>query len=335
VSRDGYDILAIDRFSPAHQLPLKAGVGLARKIGGDIVSAWFYQGVIAHPWWLSTDADVVLPSDVLARLMGEPAEAGVACFPFEHTAGGDSAVDEATFAVEVKLRYHVLGMRYAGSPYAWHALGSCLMIHSRIYAAVRGFPKRLAGEDFYLLQKASKVGPILELPGEPMRIVARRSQRTPFGTGHEVSQLEGKVRTLKLRHPDSYTCLKHVLSSLEQAVQEPHQLRMMRWTNEMSAACASVVVALERRGAFAGWKSAMRAATTPEARRRRLHEWFDGLRSIQLLNVLESALPPLPWALALQRAPFVPGEVMLDKPPFSVLAARLRELEAIAPRMRG
>src|SRR5690606_13430642 len=88
-------------------------------------------------------------------------------------------------------------------------------------------------------------------------------------------------------------------------------------------------------GVFDGWSKAVRAATTPEARRRRLHEWFDGLRTIQLLNAAERNWPPLPWASALHNAPFVPEHILADRPSFKILAARLKRLEAITPSQRG
>src|SRR5690606_25103359 len=105
-----YDVLLIDRHSPGWQLPIKAGVGLARKIGGDVVAAWFAAGAIESPWWLSTDADVRLPAQLHAMWSSLPSLPGVGLLPFEHVAGDEREVDVATLGVELDLRYHVLGL---------------------------------------------------------------------------------------------------------------------------------------------------------------------------------------------------------------------------------
>lgn len=321
-------MLAIDRSSPGFELPDKGGVGLARKIGSDVALAWYHQGALKQPWWLSTDGDAILPADVVAQLHAAPLRAGVACWPFEHVGCGEPLVDEATFALETKLRYHVLGLRYARSPYAWHALGSAMAIHVDAYAAVRGFPKRQAGEDFYLLQKASKLAPVFEMSGQPIRILARRSQRTPFGTGAEVGQLEGRSHALTLRHPQSYVWLGRVLALLEEIASDPDPVRLTQWYRAAQLEDPAVATTLQERGMLSAWPKAIRAATTAHARRRRIHEWFDGLRTIQTLNALQDVLPALPWMNALQVSPFVPEQVIDGNPNFATLAARLRALEA-------
>src|SRR5690606_34714388 len=62
-------------------------------------------------------------------------------------------------------------------------------LHVKSHAAARGFPRRAAGEDFHLLRKLAKLGPI-EVPAvPPVRVRSRRSDRVPFGTGPSVDRL--------------------------------------------------------------------------------------------------------------------------------------------------
>ena len=61
---------------------------------------------------------------------------------------------------EYSLRYYVAGLTYAQSPYAFHTIGSTMAVNAEHYASVRGFPRREAGEDFYLLNKLAKVGSV-------------------------------------------------------------------------------------------------------------------------------------------------------------------------------
>ena len=63
------------------------------------------------------------------------------------------------------MSYYVAGLAMAGSRYAHHSLGSTIAVHAKTYAAVRGYPKRSAGEDFYLLNKICKLAPVERLAG--------------------------------------------------------------------------------------------------------------------------------------------------------------------------
>lgn len=305
VSYDAFDVLLIDRATATHHLPPKCGVGLARKIGGDVVCAWHERGVVTAPFWLSTDADVELPRDIVDALEAITEKSGIVCLPFTHLPSGNDRVDAATFAVEVELRYHALGLAYAGSNYAWPALGSCLAIHVDTYAAVRGFPKRQAGEDHYLLQKATKLAPVGFGNGTPIGIHARRSARTPFGTGRSVEELlRDEAWTLRLRHPECYAWLRRVLTWLAE-LGRTGDWPLFAATLAAEATWAKTLASiLENIGAWAAWQHTCRQPLSAVTRSRRLHEWFDGLRQIQFLKGLEHTLEPLPAERALCLAAF-------------------------------
>ncbi len=196
------DVLLVDRFSEGFQLPEKGGVGHARKTGVDIACALVAAGRVESPWIHCTDADVRLPETYFTASQSVSDRAkdhAVLIYPFYHTEDTATAksaeVVLATQLYELSLRYYVAGMKSAGSPYAFHTIGSTMAVSARHYAMVRGFPKREAGEDFYLLNKLAKVGKVLELspgPGcRPIEIEARRSDRVPFGTGAAVNKMTG------------------------------------------------------------------------------------------------------------------------------------------------
>ena len=109
-------------------LPAAEGVGLARKIGCDTAFKWICDGAISGRWICSSDADATLPPGYFHALAGLPATTAAATYPFRHTAGADSACDAATVLYELRLHHYVLGLEYAGSPYAYHSLGSCLAV---------------------------------------------------------------------------------------------------------------------------------------------------------------------------------------------------------------
>ncbi|MCP4044824.1 MAG: hypothetical protein GY732_02400, partial [Gammaproteobacteria bacterium] len=184
------DILLVDRFSEDHKLPPKCGVGHARKIGADLAASLIFNGRIRSPWIRCTDADVQLPETYFTcidQAQNTGAKNAALLYPFHHnddegdTKNGDVIL--ATQLYELSLRYYVAGMRFAGSPYAFHTIGSTMAVNADHYARVRGFPKRAAGEDFYLLNKLAKVGSVLQLASgpdcKPIVIESRRSDRVP------------------------------------------------------------------------------------------------------------------------------------------------------------
>ena len=186
------DLLLIDRAEPGRTLPPKQGVGLARKIGADVALAWIADGSVETPLIWSTDADVVVPPDYFTRPLHASLDASAFVFPFTHRLEGDASQRAAMRSYDQYLRYYLDGLRRAGSPYAFHTIGSTLCVGATAYAQVRGFPKRQAGEDFYLLNKLAKVGSIVTLTGQPIELSGRTSDRVPFGTGAAVRQIQAQ-----------------------------------------------------------------------------------------------------------------------------------------------
>jgi len=278
-------------------LPAKQGVGLARKIGCDIAWQWQSEGAIASNWICSSDADALLPHDYFQRLDDCPEDTVAATYPFCHVAGPDPQCNEATALYELRLHHYVLGLEYAGSPYAHHSLGSCLAVRAQAYAQVRGFPKRAAGEDFYLLNKLAKLGPITHLAGECIQLQSRMSQRVPFGTGPAVMQIAaaGALEDAALfYHPGCFVALRAVLAIVRQ-LHQAHDadctslLREQEIPDALAQLCNKTLCEM-------GWLQALqhcrRQGKTREQYLRQFHQWFDAFRTLKFIHALrETALP--------------------------------------------
>jgi hypothetical protein len=159
---------------------LHQGVGEARKIGADLLLKLQQLGRIKSPWIFSSDADVRPPPNYFEVLEETPQEAVGLHFEFVHHSEPELA--PGIMEYEYSLRHYASELAKAGSPYSFLSVGSCLAFRSEAYAMVRGFPKRKAGEDFYLFNKLRKLGSITH-PAEPeLQIQARAELRTPFGT---------------------------------------------------------------------------------------------------------------------------------------------------------
>jgi len=328
-SHGALDVLVLDRNSPGFRLPARQGVGLARRLGCDLAAHLKARGVFSGRLIGCSDGDATLPADYFARIEAASAEElSALVFPFRHEPTGVETVDLATARYDLSLRYYVLGLASAGSPYAFQTLGSTIAVDVDAYAKVRGFPRLRAGEDFYLLCKLAKVAPILRARGEPIRIAARRSARVPFGTGAAVAKLE--TRPLTVYAPRSFALLGAWLRGLEvfSRVRDLGQAR-----SALSDLSADERAALEAALADLGADQALLEASrnTPgSGLLRRLHTWFDGFRTLKLIHALrDRALPDVTWFEALHSAPFLAPAV-----PRANLSTALAELEqAASPRI--
>jgi hypothetical protein len=200
------------------------------------------------------------------------------------------------------LRYYVEGLRWAGSPYAHHSLGSIISVRAESYAHVRGFPKREAGEDFYFLNKLAKVGRIEENLGNPVRIQGRLSERVPFGTGAmvgEYSELLASGRDILFYNPLIFVLLKSWLD-LFKPYSEAKGSEFLRDAIEANSSMKELQPALEKLEALASLEDLWKKSKNPASRLKHFHDWFDGFRTLRLIHeVRDTQLPSLPWDQAI------------------------------------
>jgi len=296
------DVLCIDRAHPERCFPDGQGVGLARRIGCDVALALYAAGRIEDPFMYCTDADAELP----AGYFGGPAlGADVAglVFPFWHEPGGDPPIDAATALYELGLRYYVDGLAQAGSPFAFHTVGSALGVRATAYAAVRGFPKRLAGEDFYVLNKLAKVGTIARVAQAPIRLRSRASLRTVHGTGAAAVRLAAQADASEtpFYHPGIFPLLGLWLGTLARFART-RQLALVRAEFEAAAGESSAALqeVLDELGAWPALEQAAAQCHGAPALLGRLHTWFDAFRTLKLVHGLrQRGWPSLPFRDAL------------------------------------
>ncbi len=334
------DVLVVDRASPGFFVPRKEGVGLARKIGTDVALALYDAGHVASRFSFSTDADATLPPahfempDVEERL-----DVAAVVFPFWHEAALDASVTRATAHYELSLRYYVLGLGGARSPYAFHTLGSATAVSAEAYAAVRGYPKREAAEDFYLLNKIAKVGAVFASSGMPVRLRSRVSDRTPFGTGRRVAEaLEGGEPSFYA--PRIFDVLGRWLALLRRFSRHGDVSRLYADLDGFPGDERTVILDLLRElDARPAFEAASREAKMPAARFRRVASWFDAFRTLKLVHALRDAgHPNVPWRRALAESPFVPLVAKAPADPSGVLVATRYAFESAErelPSFRG
>jgi hypothetical protein len=335
----GDDLLVIDRASPGRWIPEKQGVGLARKIGTDVAVALRAAGRVASRWIHHTDADAEVPADWFAGAEAAPDDAVALTFPFRHRpeageAGTGAASETAGAALaeqvalyELWLRYHRLGLAAAGSPYAVQAIGSTMVTDADAVVLARGWPRTMAGEDFYLLDKLAKLGVVRRVAGGPIVLAGRPSTRVPFGTGRALIDMAARGESSdswQLMNPAAYDALSVVLRALDAArVGGAAPLDAALAENPAVAAAVGPMGL----GEFVARSVALRLPA--DVLMRRLHTWFDAFRTLRFLHTLrDGSFPPRSWRPALDAAPFLQGSGLPAAREVSVADA-LARLQAI------
>ena len=303
-------LFVIDRASPGLRLPSSQGVGLARKIGCDLITALHHGGKVASRWIWTTDGDVEVPEDYFTTI---PVDSDAIAFnlPFVHVElASHPRAATAIRLYDLSLRYYVEGLRFAGSPYAYHSIGSAMVVRSDAYAKVRGFPRRQAAEDFHLLSKLAKIGEVATGSGEPLRVQGRVSDRVPFGTGAAVSRLveeEDPEASFLLYDPRSFAELGIWLRALDGFAQ--HRDLDALW-KEIRATSGLGPGVMERVSAELKVPAALQRAAGASSRdlvvARHLCTWFDALKTLRFIHLVRDyQWPKVPWRDALGEASFM------------------------------
>tara|TARA_B100001079_G_scaffold257565_1_gene255041 strand:- start:2475 stop:3719 length:1245 start_codon:yes stop_codon:yes gene_type:complete len=293
---DSISILLVDRCSES--IPVRQGVGLARKIGADIALRLIDSRLIHIPWIFNTDADVILPPDYFDRLKQVQNTAAALLYPFEHE---PDTHHTACYLYEISLLYYVAGLHHARSPYAFFTVASTIAVNADHYAAVRGFPVKNAAEDFYLLNKLAKTGLIQQLSGPNIKISGRLSERVPFGTGLGIKKILAQSTTdFCLYNPRVFDQLKRLLVDLNNCQQASDLNRHFvvpeidHWCKKMGLIELIRSKQNQRREVFDKF----------------IDDWMDGFRTLKFIHFLrDHYYDSIPWEDALQ-AKFLPQPVL-------------------------
>ena len=163
------------------------GVGWARKVLFDhILSSAAPDDLI-----VSMDADTQFGGGYLQSLLdsfaAHPQWVALSA-PYYHRLTGDAAADRAILHYEIYMRNYALNMLRIGSPYSFTAIGSAIVVRAEALRKIGGITPVKSGEDFYLVQKLTKMGPVGSWNPESVYPAARFSDRVFFGTGPAMSK---------------------------------------------------------------------------------------------------------------------------------------------------
>lgn len=273
----------VDASSPGYEFPPEQGVGLARKLGLDWGLYTLFQlgktegGLI----WLDADCEVT-PNYLTAWndfFKEHPISAGV--MYSEHPLN-DPLSGEYMLAYEIYLRSYELGLHYANSPYTFLPIGSTIGVPISLYVNCGGMNTRIAGEDFYFLQQIARIGRIKRITTATVYPSARISDRVPFGTGAKLRQYINQPEIRYITYPfESFEILKKWLKCIDNPDENP-EFMLLR-AEKIHPELAHFLVTnywLQKT------KKIFQQNQNLKLLRLHLHEWFDGLKTLKLLNHL-------------------------------------------------
>ncbi len=296
IFQNNLKMACVDASSPGCEMPDKiGGVGLARKIGLDLALKVFNYNREGINLLFSLDADTLVATNYLeaVRAFFRKERAHAAVVEFMHQDAGNTDEQAAICCYEIFLRYYVLGLTYAGSCYAFHSIGSTMVCTPDAYTAVRGMNKRKAAEDFYFLDKLAKMKGVGTINTTRVYPSSRQSKRVPFGTGKRiVGFLEGghSESEYVLYDPEVFLVLKKWLEYMSSCPDIDERVILTR--------AGEIYPLLEeylREQRFQDiWRRLRKNSKSKPVLLKHFLVWFDGLKTLRLINYLtRNGMPPV------------------------------------------
>jgi hypothetical protein len=277
----------IDVSSPRRELSEKeGGVGLARKIGLDAALNIFnYDEKSRKNILVCLDADCTVKENYLTEIHTHFYETKIkaASIYFEHILKSPMTDNSAIICYETFLRYYVLCLRYAGSYYAFHTIGSAMACDHEIYIKAEGMNKKKAAEDFYFLEKISKHTRIHYIKTTTVYPSERKSWRVPFGTGQRVTRFHAKT------HEEYLLYDPHIFDVLKEWLNLFHSgdiLSTEQYLRNGKSISKGLFEFLQLQNFTLNFTAILNSSKSETQIRKQQLRWFDGFRTLKLIHFL-------------------------------------------------
>jgi len=271
----------IDAASSGLELPLKhAGVGLARKIGMDLVLPHL---ISPKSLIFCTDADTKVSSDYLSKVTQyfDFHNTSAAVIGFDHLQSEDSAINDAIGKYENFLKTTAKKMKNAGSPYGYVSMGSTIVCTAEAYCAVGGMSRKKATEDFYFLQELTKYCGVHNIPEILVFPSSRPISRVYLGTGYRMEQMQKGFDITNLYYSDdAYRYLSKWLHLGGHAWEKS----LNDLLKDIKSIHPNLIGFLKIEGIEIIWSKIQNNAPSALHFKEQFHRWFDGLKTIRFLK---------------------------------------------------
>jgi glycosyltransferase involved in cell wall biosynthesis len=282
----------INAASKGFEMPQNTGgVGMARKIGMDMALRLLRKSSAFPHVILCLDADTLVMDNYLSVINKYfTPEIKTAILAYEHQMPQTYEEQAAIVCYEIFLRYWILGLKYAKSPWAFHSIGSTIAVSTEAYIQVRGMNRREAGEDFYFLNKLAKMGGVNYNKDTCVYPSARSSTRVPFGTGKRIQRfLSGTCEEEYILYDTRiFTILGDWLELMNGS--------FLCDENEILAKAGEIHALLKdflTNNDFAVvWPKIRRNSKDEKTLARQFNDWFDGFKTLKLINYFTKEIYP-------------------------------------------
>ena len=276
----------VDASSSGYELPVKdGGVGLARKIGMDLALTVFNYEKGKRNLLICLDADCTVESNYLTSIVDEfnKTKAGAGYVNFIHPYPDEEEGKLAVICYELFLRYYVLGLAFANSPYAYHTIGSTIICDAEHYCKIGGMNKQKAAEDFYFMEKLAKITEIHLVKNSFVYPQGRKSWRVPFGTGQRIGRFLSHTQDEYLLYdPSSFLILKKWLDVFESS----NKISGQEYITEAKKIDPALEQFLISNSFEDSWNKILSNSKSADQLQKQKMIWFDGFRSLKLIHFL-------------------------------------------------
>lgn len=293
INSTGLNIGLVDAATGDLELPEKdGGVGLARKIGMDLALSLFDYSNTSKKIMVCLDADCIVEKNYISTIVEyfNQGKISAAHIQFEHIIPEGREEKLAIICYEIFLRYYVVGLSYAGSPYSFLSVGSTMICDYETYIKVGGMNKRKAAEDFYFMEKLAKITEIKKIDATKVYPSGRISNRVPFGTGQRVN------RFIAGEHEEYYVySLKsfEILKQWNDIFLYGESLSSEDYLNKAKIISTTLYDYLILNSFKENWDKILSASKTKEQIHKQKITWFDGFKTLKLIHYLRDNGHPL------------------------------------------
>jgi len=293
VLESGLSVGYVDAATSGYELNEKdGGVGLARKIGMDSALSYFNYNNGIKKILICLDADCTVDQNYISSIRNEfdRNEISAAYVNYAHDKYIDETNHLSIINYEIFLRYYVLGLQFANSPYAIHTIGSTMVCDVDSYIKVQGMNKRKAAEDFYFLEKLAKITRIHKINSTTVYPSSRGSWRVPFGTGQRVNRYLSQVQNEYLLYsPKSFYVLKNWLEIFNST----KILSTVQYLRKAEDINNSLNEFLKVNSFSQNWEQIIKNSKSDEQIQKQKKLWFDGFKTLKLIHYLrDTEFPP-------------------------------------------
>ena len=139
VVKSNINIGLVDASSSGLEMPEKdGGVGYARKIGMDLALTRFDYNSRKKRALICLDADCEIQENYLTTIVDEVNRKNILAgyVEYEHKPGDTDEEKIAIITYEIFLRYYVLGLKIAESPFSFDTIGSTMLCDAESYIRI-------------------------------------------------------------------------------------------------------------------------------------------------------------------------------------------------------